>query len=93
MGADGFKNDDAEGGFLGDVVFAGGQDLRTMRNRYAVEYNHAVADVLQERKGRDWVMFQRSGTVGSHMLPLFWSGDNDATFSANNGLPPWSPPG
>jgi alpha-D-xyloside xylohydrolase len=21
------------------------------------------------------------------MLPLFWSGDNDATFSANNGLP------
>jgi alpha-D-xyloside xylohydrolase len=87
MGADGFKNDDAEGGFLGDVVFAGGQDQRTMRNRYAVEYNHAVADVLQERKGRDWVMFQRSGTVGSHMLPLFWSGDNDATFSGNNGLP------
>jgi alpha-D-xyloside xylohydrolase len=43
MGADGFKNDDAEGGFLGDVVFAGGQDQRTMRNRYAVEYNHAVA--------------------------------------------------
>jgi alpha-D-xyloside xylohydrolase len=87
MGADGFKNDDAEGGFLGDVVFAGGQDQRTMRNRYAVEYNHAVAEVLQERKGRDWVMFQRSGTVGSQMLPLFWSGDNDATFSENNGLP------
>jgi alpha-D-xyloside xylohydrolase len=87
MGADGFKNDDAEGAFIGDVVFAGGQDQRIMRNRYAVEYNHAVADVLQERKGRDWVMFQRSGTVGSHMLPLFWSGDNDATFSPNNGLP------
>jgi alpha-D-xyloside xylohydrolase len=87
MGADGFKNDDAEGAFIGDVVFAGGQDQRIMRNRYAVEYNHAVADVLQERKGKDWVMFQRSGTVGSHMLPLFWSGDNDATFSPNNGLP------
>ena len=87
MGADGFKNDDAEGAFIGDVVFAGGQDQRIMRNRYAAEYNHAVADVLQERKGRDWVMFQRSGTVGSHMLPLFWSGDNDATFSPNNGLP------
>jgi alpha-D-xyloside xylohydrolase len=86
-GADGFKNDDAEGAFVGDVVFAGGQDQRTMRNRYAVEYNRAVAQALQERKGSDWVMFQRSGTVGSHMLPLFWGGDNDGTFSSTNGLP------
>lgn len=87
MGADGFKNDDSEGIFIGDVVFAGGQDQREMRNRYAVEYNRAVAEVLRERRGNDWVMFQRSGTIGSHMLPLFWSGDNDATFSTNNGLP------
>src|ERR1035438_2376292 len=87
LGADGFKNDDAEGAFVGDVVFAGGQNQRTMRNQYAVEYNRAVAEALQEHKGSDWVMFQRSGTVGSHMLPLFWSGDNDATFSTTNGLP------
>ena len=87
MGADGFKNDDAEGAFVGDVVFAGGQDPRTMRNRYAVDYNRAVAEVLQARKGSDWVMFQRSGTVGSHVLPLFWAGDNDAGFSPDNGLP------
>jgi len=87
LGADGFKSDDAEGVFIGDVVFAGGQDARTMRNRYAVEYNHAVAEVLRERKGTEWILFQRSGTVGSQMLPLFWSGDNDATFSAVNGLP------
>lgn len=87
LGADGFKNDDAEGAFIGDVVFAGGQDQRLMRNQYAVDYNRAVAEALQERKGRDWVMFQRSGTVGSQMLPLFWTGDNDATFSEANGLP------
>jgi alpha-D-xyloside xylohydrolase len=87
MGADGFKDDDAEGGFLDDVVFAGGQDWRLMRNRYAIEYNRAVAEVLQERKGSDWVLFQRTGTVGSHMLPMFWSGDNDASFAASNGLP------
>ena len=86
-GADGFKDDDAEGSFLGDIVFAGGEDPRVMRNRYAVEYNRAVAEVLRERKGKDWVLFQRSGTVGSHMLPVFWSGDNDASFSADNGLP------
>jgi alpha-D-xyloside xylohydrolase len=32
-------------------------------------------------------MLQRSGTIGSQMLPLFWEGDNDATFSDTNGLP------
>ncbi len=87
MGADGFKDDDAEGNFLGDVRFASGVDQRIMRNRYAVEYNHAVAEALTERKGKDWVLLQRSGTVGSQMLPLFWGGDNDATFSTGNGLP------
>jgi alpha-D-xyloside xylohydrolase len=87
LGADGFKNDDGEGVFIGDVVFAGGQDARIMRNRYAVEYNRAVAEALEELKGNDWVLFQRSGTVGSQMLPLFWAGDNDANFSPNNGLP------
>ena len=87
MGADGFKDDDAEGSFLGEVTFAGGQDPRVMRNRYAVEYNRAVAEVLRERKGADWVLFQRSGTTGSQMLPMFWSGDNDASLSAANGLP------
>ena len=64
MGADGFKDDDAEGNFIGDVKFAGGQDQRLMRNRYAVEYNRAVAEALIERKGKDWVLFQRSGTRG-----------------------------
>jgi alpha-D-xyloside xylohydrolase len=87
LGADGFKNDDAEGAFVGDVVFADGQDRRVMRNRYAVEYNRAVAEILQERKGSDWILFQRSGTIGSHTLPLFWAGDNDASFSPGNGLP------
>jgi alpha-D-xyloside xylohydrolase len=87
LGADGFKDDDGEGGFIGDVVFAGGQDARAMRNRYAVEYNRAVAEALQESKGADWVLFQRSGTIGSHMLPFFWGGDNDASFSPDNGLP------
>ena len=87
MGVDGFKDDDGEGVFLGDVAFANGADPRTMRNQYAVDYNRAVAEALAERKGSDWVLFQRSGTIGSHALPLFWSGDNDASFSTANGLP------
>ena len=87
MGADGFKDDDAEGNFIGDVKFSSGEDQRLLRNRYAVDYNRAVAEALTERKGKDWVLFQRSGTSGSHGLPLFWSGDNDANFSTENGLP------
>lgn len=87
FGADGFKDDDAEGNFIGDVKFAGGEDVRLMRTRYAVEYNRAVAEILKERRGSDWVLLQRSGTVGSQMLPMFWGGDNDATFSPSNGLP------
>ena len=87
LGADGFKDDDAEGNFLGDVKFFGGQDKRVMRTRFAVDYNHAVAEALTSRKGKDWALFQRSGTTGSNTLPVFWSGDNDATFSTGNGLP------
>lgn len=86
-GADGFKDDDAEGNFIGDVKFASGEDVRMVRNRYAVDYNHAVAEILTQKKGNDWVLFQRSGTTGSHMLPFFWGGDNDASFSPTNGLP------
>lgn len=87
LGADGFKDDDAEGNFIGDVKYASGEDQHLLRNRYAVDYNHAVAELLSRRKGKDWVLLQRSGTAGSTMLPLFWSGDNDATFSTENGLP------
>ena len=86
-GADGFKDDDAEGNFIGDVKLASGEDVGMERNRYAVDYNRAVAEVLTERKGTDWVLCQRSGTTGSHMLPFFWGGDNDASFTPANGLP------
>jgi alpha-D-xyloside xylohydrolase len=86
-GADGFKDDDAEGNFVGDVKYFSNEDQRLIHNRYAVDYNRAVAEALTERKGQDWVLFQRSGTIGSHMQPFFWGGDNDATFSTENGLP------
>jgi alpha-D-xyloside xylohydrolase len=72
---------------VGDVKYFSNEDQRLIRNRYAVDYNHAVAGALAAHKGQDWVLFQRSGTVGSHMLPFFWGGDNDATFSTENGLP------
>ncbi len=86
-GADGFKDDDAEGAFLGDAKFADGTDVRIMRNRYAVLYNNAVEEVLQKKLNGNGILFMRSATVGNHNLAFLWGGDNEASFSTENGLP------
>jgi alpha-D-xyloside xylohydrolase len=87
QGADGFKDDDAEGNFQGDVSFADGTDKRLMRNRYAVQYNHAVEDVIQKELKGNGILFMRSATVGNHNLAMLWGGDNESSFSPENGLP------
>lgn len=86
-GADGFKDDDAEGAFLGNATFMDGTDVRLMRNRYAVLYNNAVEEVLQKKLKGNGVLFMRSATVGNHNLAFLWGGDNEASFSTENGLP------
>jgi alpha-D-xyloside xylohydrolase len=86
-GADGFKDDDAEGGFLGDVVFADGSDARTMRNRYGVLYNNAMEELIQKELKGNGVLFARSVSVGANGIGFLWGGDNEASFSPLNGLP------
>ena len=86
-GADGFKDDDAEGSFLGDVKFHDGTDQRVMRNRYAVLYNNAMEELVQKDLHGNGVLFVRSATVGDHNLGMLWGGDNEASFSPENGLP------
>lgn len=86
-GADGFKDDDAEGNFQTDVCFADGTDPRLMRNKYAVLYNQAVEDVIRKKLHGNGVLFIRSATVGDHNLAFLWGGDNEASFSPENGLP------
>jgi alpha-D-xyloside xylohydrolase len=86
-GADGFKDDDAEGNFLGDVRFADGTDLRLMRNRYAVLYNNAMEELIQKDLKGNGVLFARSVTVGANGIGFLWGGDNEASFSPLNGLP------
>jgi len=86
-GADGFKDDDAEGSFLGDVKFADGTDQRLMRNRYAVLYNNAVEELIQKDLKGNGVLFTRSATVGANGIGFLWGGDNEASFSPENGLP------
>jgi alpha-D-xyloside xylohydrolase len=86
-GADGFKDDDAEGNFIGDVKFADGTDARLMRNRYAVLYNNAMEELIQKDLKGNGVLFARSVTVGANGIGFLWGGDNEASFSPANGLP------
>ncbi len=87
-GADGFKDDDAEGAFLGEnVKFADGTDPRVMRNRYGVLYNNAMEELIQKDLKGNGVLFARSVTVGANGIGFLWGGDNEASFSPMTGLP------
>lgn len=87
-GADGFKDDDAEGNFFGDdVKFADGTDPRVMRNRYGVLYNSAMEELIQKDLKGNGVLLARSVTQGANGIGFLWGGDNEASFSPLNGLP------
>jgi len=86
-GADGFKDDDAEGTFIGDVKFADDSDPRMMRNRYAVLYNNAMEELIQKDLKGNGVLFCRSVTTGANGIGFLWGGDEQASFSPENGLP------
>jgi alpha-D-xyloside xylohydrolase len=87
-GADGFKDDDAEGSFVsGPIKFADGTDPRVMRNKYAVLYNNAMQELMQKDLKGNGALFIRSVTQGANGLGMLWGGDNEASFSAENGLP------
>ncbi|WP_263410761.1 glycoside hydrolase family 31 protein [Terriglobus tenax] len=87
LGADGFKDDDAEGNFIGPVKFADGTDQRLMRNKFAVLYNNAMEELIQKDLKGNGVLFARSATVGNHNIAMLWGGDNEGSFSPEDGLP------
>ncbi len=86
-GADGFKDDDAEGNFLGDVTFADGTAKELMRNRYALLYQNAVEELIAKDLKGNGVVLARSTTTGANGLGFLWAGDNESSFSRENGLP------
>jgi alpha-D-xyloside xylohydrolase len=86
-GADGFKDDDGEGNFFGEVKFFDGSDARVMRGKYAVLYNNAVEELIQKDLKGNGVLLARSVTVGANGIGFLWGGDNEASFSPLNGLP------
>ncbi len=87
-GADGFKDDDGEGVYQGaDVVWADKTPASAMRNRYAVLYNNAVEEIFKKDRKGDGVVLARSVTQGANGTGFLWGGDNEASFSPENGLP------
>lgn len=87
LGANAFKADDGEGNFVNDSAFASGEDAAVMRTRYSILYNQTLQELISADLHGDGVLLMRSGTVGTHNLPFFWAGDNEANFGAENGLP------
>lgn len=81
------KCDDGEGNFVQDAVFHDGSTASEMKNRYAVLYLDAAQKYIDERLDGDGVLFARCGFAGTQQYPFCWAGDNEASFSFENGLP------
>lgn len=58
-----------------------------MKNRYAVLYLDAAQKYIDERLSGDGILFARCGFAGTQRFPFCWAGDNEASFSFENGLP------
>lgn len=86
-GARGFKCDDGEGNFVLDAVFHDGSPASEMKNRYARLYLESTQAFLDSRLGGDGVLLARCGFTGTQAQPFCWAGDNEASFSFENGLP------
>lgn len=82
MGVDGFWTDFGE--YLPrDAVLSNGRSGKSMRNEYPGLYNEAVYDVTADVHGEENAfVWARSGWIGGQQLPMYWSGDPQATFEA-----------
>ncbi|MHB8718505.1 MAG: TIM-barrel domain-containing protein [Candidatus Dormibacteria bacterium] len=80
LGAFAFKTDFAEG-VRDDSVFADGRTGDQIHNVYALHFNRTVIDAQVEAGRAVPFVFGRSGWLGSHRLPLQWSGDAQCNWS------------
>ena len=58
-----------------------------MRNRYGLLYNSAMEELIQKDLKGNGVLFARSVTTGANGIGFLWGGDNESSFSKENGLP------
>jgi alpha-D-xyloside xylohydrolase len=82
QGVDALKTDFGER-IPTDVVYHDGSDPVMMHNLYTQQYNKAVFELLEEKRGvGEAVLFARSATVGGQMYPVHWGGDCWSDFEA-----------
>jgi alpha-glucosidase len=72
-----------------DSVPGDGSDPISSHNRYPVEWHRLSREVMEsERPSGDWAVFSRSGWNGDPgASQITWVGDQEATWSATDGLP------
>ncbi len=81
------KCDDGESNFVQDAVFHDGSTAAQMKGRYATLYLQTCADFLESLRPGDHTLIARCGFTGTGRFPFGWAGDNEASWSYDNGLP------
>lgn len=81
------KCDDGESNFVQDARFFDGSTAAQMKGRYAQLYLKAAHDFLEQHRPGDHTLISRCGFTGTGQYPFGWAGDNEASFSFDNGLP------
>lgn len=82
LGADCFKTDFGERIPSEGVVYHDGSDPVEMHNLYALQYNEAVFELLQEVQGNEAIVFARSTYASGQRFPVHWGGDCWSTFES-----------
>ena len=88
LGMDGWMADFAEW-LPPEAVLSDGSDARAYHNRYPEAWHRLSREVMDElRPDGDWVVMSRSGWTGQQSAAqIVWCGDQEASFSASDGLP------
>ncbi len=88
IGMDGFMADFGEWSPL-DGVLADGSDPLAYHNRFPLHWHAQWRAVMDDvRPDGDFAVFARSGYTGVHdVAQIYWIGDQEADFSAFDGLP------
>ncbi len=81
MGVDVFKTDFGEE-IPEDSYFYNGKTGTEMHNLYSLLYNKIVYSITKEVKGKETMVWGRSGYAGSQKYPVCWSGDPACSFEA-----------
>jgi alpha-glucosidase len=88
LGMDGWMADFAEWVPL-DAEYTDGSDPRAMHNRYPTEWHRMSRETMDKlRPDGDWAVFTRSGWTGEQAVAqIVWAGDQEATWTKEDGLP------